>query len=264
MAESTLSAKFKDLTGEVGFELGYGRGADNGDPTWNTEQQNAVTRCTKGALRRVYFCGYQWTFLQPTKTLSLPSGANTIPLPDDVGGLEGNIFITSPTGTLWWSLMIGNIGDVYQHEADYPTSTGRPEYACVEPYRAPTALSSDRQQLHFWPLANTDYTIKVRYYIRPDYLDGSFPYAYGGPEHTETFLAAARAVAELVLDGIADGPMEMHFQRVLEQSKIIDQRLKPQTLGYNGDRSDYKDARYGGLAGRFNQGYIVTFNGQTP
>ena len=53
MAESTLSAAFNDLQGELGFFLGFSRGLAFGETAWDALQQNSITRCTSGRGRGV-------------------------------------------------------------------------------------------------------------------------------------------------------------------------------------------------------------------
>lgn len=260
MAESTLTAAYKDLTGQVGFHLGYGRGADNSETTWDTNQQRTIDQLVRGGLRKFYYCGHDWSFLHPVATFTLASGTKTFPLPEDFGGVEGQATVTLPSGTSasWWCLDIGGIGDVLRAEAQASSTTGTPQCMCVEPIKG-TGAQGQRSQLHYWPTTDQSYTLKVQYYVNPDYLSGQQPYAYGGPEHAETLLAACKATGEIDLDDQRDGPQFQEFTRLLEISKTVDARKKPQTVGYNRDHSDY---RYGeGWPKRRIFEDRVTFNG---
>lgn len=237
MAESTLTAAFKDLTGDVGFFLGHGRGADNGETAWTTSEQAAVDRCVKGGLRNFYFCGYDWSFLRPVATLTLASGAQTLPLPDDFGGIEGQLTVSVSGSSGFFPIPV--TGDVRRHYALNPSATGCPEMACIDPLKTTTGTQGQRFQLFVYPEADQAYTLEFGYYINPDYLNGAFPYAYGGPQHAETLLESCLAVAEKLLDDA----MSVHafeFDKRLAVSMDIDRRQKPQKLGYNGDRSDGK------------------------
>ncbi len=123
------------------------------------------------------------------------------------------------------------------YNARYPSTTGRPLFACIEPIKGTTGTHGQRFQLRVAPTADQSYTLQFQYHISPHYLTGSMPYAYGGPEHSETLLESCLAVAEKILDNKAD----LHateFQRMLKVSQDLDRRKKPQTQGYNGDRSD--------------------------
>lgn len=238
--ESSLSAQFRDLQAEIGFMLGYGRGADFSSTAWTTDQQAAIDRCTKAGLRDVYFCGYEWSFLRPMASLTLDEGASTVQLPDDFGGAEGRLIVTSTTSILWYPLDFVGEGQIYQAFAQQPDRTGRPMMACVEPLKGTQATAGQRFQLHVFPTADASYTLQFTYYILPNYLDGSQPYLYGGAEHSETFLSACLAASERLLDDTA-GPYAAAFAQKLEVSKMLDRRKKPQKLGYNGDRSDARE-----------------------
>ncbi len=208
------------------------------DPTWDSHQQASIDRSCKGGLRKVYNCGYDWSFTKPTIQLQLLNGTAILPLPDDYGGLEGpRIQISGPTGQTWWSIDIVGVGLVYEKQNQYPNTTGRPELCCIEPIKGTAPLHGQRFQLNFFPVADQTYTLKLRYYVLPDYLGGSFPYPLGGAAHAETFLEACLSVAEKILDDASD-IHETEFQKLLAQSQDIDRRNKPQSLGYNGDNSD--------------------------
>src|SRR5438128_10970846 len=106
--ESSLAAAFEDLQADIGFFLGFGRGntAPFSDSAWTTSQQASIDRCTKGGMRKFYFCGYDWSFLKPTASLNLPISTNTIQLPDDFGGFEGYITLFSTTSQVSWPTML--------------------------------------------------------------------------------------------------------------------------------------------------------------
>lgn len=242
--ESTLAAAHQDLMQDVGFFLGWGRGAAANDVVWTTQQQQAIDRCVKGGLRNFYHCGYNWSFLRPVVILGVEEAAQTLPLPDDFGGVEGQITVGLTTGIQWWPVDFGGIGRVYQKYAELPTTTGRPIYCCIEPIKGTTATAGQRFQLRFWPIADDDYQLKFQYYVNPDYLSGAFPYAYGGAQHAETLLESCLALAEKILDNEAT-LHSMLFKEHLAMSQQMDRRNKPQHLGYNGDWSDQKDQRWG-------------------
>ncbi len=236
--ESTLSAAYNDLAGDVGFFLGFSRGLANGETAWDAYQQRSIDRSLKGGLRKVYHCGYDWSFTKPTIQLSLITATTVLPLPDDYGGLEGpRIQISGPTGQTWWALDIVGAGMVYEKQNQYPGTTGRPMLCCIEPIKGTGPQAGQRFQLNFFPTADQTYTLKLRYYVLPDYLGGSFPYPLGGAAHAETFLEACLSVAEKILDDASD-IHEAEFQKLLAQSQDLDRRQKPQSLGYCGDSSD--------------------------
>ncbi len=255
MAESSLAAAYKDLTGDVGHFLGYGRGADNGDTAWTTPQQRNIDRCVKGGLRNFYFSGIEWSFLKPVAALTLAAESQTVELPDDYGGSEGRITVSTSSADSWQPLDFGPIGAVYQKHALYPSTTGWPECCCEEPIKGTGPTQGQRFRLRVWPIADQAYTLKFQYYVLPDYLSGAFPYVYGGAMHAETVLESCLAVAEKILDDQAT-VHAAEFQMRLAVSKDLDARQKPQHLGYNGDRSDMRGSRR-----EWRDWPTVTFNG---
>lgn len=254
--EPTLSLKVSDLQAEVGLFLGWGKGADFGDPAWTSRQEAVIVSVVKSGLRQFYFpepldggASYDWSFLKPVATLALASGATVMPLPDDYGGFEGQITLAADAGQSYWPIELIPIGTIYAQQSRLPSTSGRPLYACEEPLRGAAALQGQRFQLRFWPTADADYSVRFQYYLSPDALTGATPYAYGGSQHAETILESCLAIAEQRVDDAADVHTKK-WQMRLAASVSIDRRNKPQKLGYNGDNSDgwwYSNRRLWGL-----------------
>lgn len=231
--EPTLNIAFTELKKEVAIFLGFG-----GDSAkWSDRQEDGITSCLKGGLRRFYY-DFNWSFLKPVAQMALATATTTIEMPDDFGGIEGRVYTTSSSNNSFPPLDIISVGQIVNAEAQFPSTTGCPQMVCLEQMRGLKKDRSSRQQLHFWPTSDGDYTIKFQYYIEPNYLTGAYPYAYGGPAHAGSLLAACKAYAEANIDDIADGPKEVEYQRALKRSIEVDSRNRAQTLGYNGDNSD--------------------------
>jgi hypothetical protein len=170
-------------------------------------------------------------------------------LPDDYGGLEGQITVAASgsTSLAWYPVDFMPIGRLYQQYAQFPVTTGRPQMCCQEPLKGTSGLLGQQFRLKIWPVADQAYTIQFQYYLNPDALTGAFPYCYGGAQHAETILESCLAIAEERLDDTS----EVHgakFKERLAASISKDRTQKPQKLGYNRDCSDY---RYWGRDGRF-------------
>lgn len=256
MPEPSLSAAFTTLKSDVGDWLGYGRDEDD----WDGEQAEDVEHAIKGGMRKLYYCGYDWSFLRPVASLTLLQGHSTVECPDDFGQPSGRIVVSVSGATFSGELDFGPIGDVYSKFALAPDTTGAPICACVEPIKGTSLTDSQRWRVYVYPAADQDYTLQFPMTINPDYLSGAKPYAYGGPQHAETLLAACRATAELDFNNVAQGPQFVEFMRLLQASKDIDGRQKPTVLGYNRDMSTRRRGRYWDrrdLYGLTN----VTFNG---
>ncbi len=243
MSVPTLDVAFAALKSEVGWFLGYGR--DITDLT--ARELSDVERCVQGGLRSFYDCGYSWSFLKPVVSLALASGANTIALPDDASGIEGDAALVSGSATMypWIRLQFISPGDVMLAENNLPGKTGPPEILCYEPLKGTTATDGQRFQIHVYPTADQAYTIRAQVYINPNYLSTSQQYAYGGAEHAQTLLEACLSEAETLLDD----HMANHaakFQERLKISEDLDRRKKPLKHGLctDGDRDGFLLGRH--------------------
>lgn len=254
--ESTLTLSYADLLGDVGLFLGYGRGATFGDPAWSSQQQAVIDSSVKSGLRQFYFpppmegtsSSYDWSFLKPTASANLASGASTVPLPDDFGGFEGSITISSTSTQLLWPIELVSEGRIRQMYSVTPTTSGRPLYASLQPLKGTTATQGQRFQLYLFPLSDASYTIQFQYYVLADALTAAFPYVYGGMAHAETVREACLMAAEQFLDD-SSTVHAMKFQERLAASISLDRRNKPQKLGYNADYSDRPALTRGDLHG---------------
>jgi hypothetical protein len=265
MAEPTLALKLTDIQAKLGVFAGWGRGTNFGEPAWNTQQQAILDDCTQSGLRRFYWptaaegetTSYDWSFLKPTANLALASGAQTIPLPDDFGGFEGQITVLTTASTSQpWQIQWRSEGEIRRMYSLTPTVTGPTAFAATQPLKGTTGTQSQRFQLFVFPAADQAYTLQVQYYINPDYLDGAFPYAYGGPQHAETVLESCLALLEERIDDQSTVHADA-FSKRLTASISMDRKLKPQQLGYNRDNSDGRhwnrsDSHYWAPAATYN------------
>lgn len=266
--ESSLNLAYNNLTGEVGFFLGYGRGVLNGDVAWNGNQQKTIDSIVASGMRQFYYppvvegMSINWSFLKPTATFTLTVSADSLLLPDDFGGIEGQITILGPNNTTWWPIDICNEGQIRASYSAFPSMTGRPLKASIRPRKGTDSQQSQRFDLFYFPTADTAYTIQFQYYINPDYLSGALPYAYGGPPHAETLLESCLAIAEQRLDDKSpQDPASTHSVKWMERltaSAVYDNKMKAQRLGYNGDNSD---CQYPEGWRRNHYGDTILFNG---
>ena len=94
MAESSLSIGYSELIGNIGKYLGYGYKAY---ADYNADIKAEINRVVQSGVRRVYYppaidpstLSYEWSWLQPTATLSIVSGTADYDLSDDFGRLIG-------------------------------------------------------------------------------------------------------------------------------------------------------------------------------
>lgn len=271
MAESTLNTPLKDLEAEVGYYLGWGRGAAFGEPEWTERQRREVTGCVNRGLRAFYHPAplpgeresYDWSFLRPFTSQTLEGAAQppVILLPDDFGGMEGELRLFE-SGRESLAIRVVPEALVRRKHEELPDTTGRPEACCVQVRRGTGQARSNRYQLLFWPVADQDYTVHFQYYLAPDALTASFPYAYGGPVHAETVLAAVKAAAEQHQLG-ERGIEHEYFVERLRASVSLDRRNKAQHLGYCGDPG-YNRGRPARGGRHWRNQDPITYGGVTP
>lgn len=242
--------KYSDLLGEVGFFLGFGRGAGFGDQAWTSRQQTTLDYVVKGGLRQFYYpppvagerTGYDWSFLKPTVDFTLQQGHREVQLPDDYGGLEGQVTVVATAQTTQpWYIEWENEGRVRQRYSTVPSMIGAPMFVAEQWSKTgPTALGSQKAHLLFFPQADQDYQLQLPYYVNPNYITTQAPYCYGGAQHSETILESCLAIAEQRLDDMS-GVHGAKFNERLAASIAMDRKSKPLRLGYNADRSDRPD-----------------------
>jgi len=267
MPQSSLDLKYEDLASETGHFLGFGRGANEGEKAWTASQTKSIESCIKSGYRKFLLpppvgneTSYNWSFLHPVASLALASGEQTIPLPYDFGGLEGDAILSATSGASRWSaLRIEPEGRLLQSYAAFETApTGPPVSVALQAIKGTTDSRGQRWQLLVYPQADQAYTIQVPYFFVPEALSEPRPYALGGPNHAETILEACLSVAEQRLDDTASVHSALFMER-LAASISLDRRNKPNFLGYNRDRSD---DRRGTRMGRshYNE-FTVTYEG---
>lgn len=236
--ESTLSLTKTQYKQKLGLNMGVGLGLGTAEePTWSARSEYIINDCAESGLRRFYHCGYKWSFLKPYKTLTLKEGESYLDMPDDFGGLEGNIII-SQDGSGYGTVKLKNTEVIERFHNASPTLEGPPTVAALYARKAPADDKDQKFRLRFFPLADEEYTIRFQYYVNPDFFDGTNERAYGGPAHVETILASIMAIKEERYDNMMNGPMSQKFMQLLQASFVIDARFKEQFVGENADNSD--------------------------
>lgn len=259
--ESTLNLPLADLKSDVGFFLGWGRGADKGDRAWNSREEAALAAYISSGLRQFYFpepeegsnSSYDWSFLRPVASITLPDGDNSVRLPEDFGGLIGILTIQGTGSQSFWEIRLTSEEMVRKEFARIPSASGLPLMAAIRPLKGTTKEHSNRFELFIFPTADQDLTVQFQYYLRPDALTVQHPYWYGGVEHAETVLESCLSIAEQR----GDDSMTVHTKKFASRLKAsigMDRKKKPEVAGYNRDRSDLASnwdnysRRYGGIA----------------
>lgn len=239
--------------------MGFGRGSNYSEPAWNTRNQLTITNCVKGGLRMFYFpIDHEWSFMQPTRDLTFLSGADSVQLPDDFMGMQGEVTLVD-SGRISRPIKQSNEQYINDQFANFPDRTGQPEVCAIRWGMAMGVYKSQRANLYIYPKADQDYTIRLQYFLQPDTLSTSFPYAYGGTTHAETIKAACKAIAERDENNVQDGPQYAYFVERMRASVSLDRHNKAQSMGYNGDRG-YNRQRLRSGFGHWLQNNPVTYN----
>ena len=77
MSVSTLAMPKAEYEGEVGYLRGLGKGFKPG-PSWSVMDRQSIQTDVKSGLKRFYYCGHPWSFLQPLATVTLLKGTTTV------------------------------------------------------------------------------------------------------------------------------------------------------------------------------------------
>lgn len=259
MSESALSLKYSDLMAEVGRFLGY-----SGDAaTWPSDKQAEIDRYVQSGVRQFYYppaiegieTGYEWSFLNPTTTISTAIGDQAQDLPDDHGRILGNIHFASSVCTTpivmvseHQMLVLG------QRDAD----RGRPSYATVRYKDGTTADEGQRLEIVWWRIPDAVYALTYRYEAYAGKLSSLRPYPLGGMKHSETIMESCLAVAEQR----ANDEKGLHwgqFVSLLATSIALDRKVGARYFGQMGspEAVSYQDE-----LSRHSNG-LITYKGVT-
>lgn len=183
---------------------------------------------------------------QTAATYSLVHDGN-YDLPDDFGGLEGNLVCESTTNKP--NVIIIGEGRVRSLRQSHASSS-TPCYAAVRPKEQTTMTSGQRFEIMFYPIPDDVYTYSYVKRILPQMLvDAVAPadditYPYGGALHAETLLASCIAIADEQensnqFDGRPTDAKKKVFIERLTASIALDKQMNSvDYFGYNGDRSN--------------------------
>ena len=226
-----------ELYAMIGDFLGWSMGEDFGGREWSAEEKTRLDFYVSSGLSQVYETpsvpehgvppSYPWSFLKPVKDLTLSSGAYTLTLPYDFGGLDGKI-INTTTGANPKEVDVTS--DIRHMRAKHPDTTGSPRMAEIEPIKGVGQERGQRFQLHVWPTADQAYTLQVPYFLIGSALTLEAPYPLGPASMREVYIESCLAIAERRLNN-ASGVHALYFHERLGAAVAKDKRLKPQFVG---------------------------------
>lgn len=233
---TTLALTRADLARHVTRHLGWRR-----DQALN-ETQSADMRDILGRAERMFYDPeplpnerdrHQWTFRKPVARLTTKDGIGDYDLPDDFGGILGDLTWSDDAGTLW-SVPVKQTSDeqIRRMRLNVGVFTAAPLYYAVVP------LPSQGNGLQKWSLLldrSQLGALTFRYSSNPYQMSEDSHYPLGGQPHAETLLAAAIAAADAVLNDDPRGVSYEVFVQHLRSSVSHDRQQGPRNLGYIGD-----------------------------
>lgn len=254
--ESSSSITFADMKTAVGFYLGI----TGDESSWTASELAEVLRDINQGLRMVYTPPilpgqsgpHRWRFMRPTMSLTTVADQGDYAAPDDFGGFHGRASYEPDEGL--WPIDVVDESQI-RAARQAPVSTSRPRYMASRHTAGTDAAAGQRFVILLHPTPDAEYLLTFRYVAIPPVLSADRPYPLGGALHGQMFLDACLAAAEKRIRG-AHGAQYDSFLRSLAASVLLDAGTAPETLGYNGDRSDDRDLRP-----MDNRNIRVTYNG---
>lgn len=251
MSKSSLAIDHAELQARVAYLLHGVRSTAN----LSSDETDNIASIIKSGLRKFYYphivdpnIRHIWSFLRVRLTLPLSSNVNEYELPDDFGGMTGEMhFKLEDQG--YREVVKVNDNKILRLRSRNLSVSSFPMYYAERPEKA-TGTLGQKWILMVWPDPDGNYTLNGRYWVHPQALTSSLDVPYGGLEHSETILEACLAAAEQQIDG-QQGIHTRAFERALQASIQYDQMShRPDTLGVDtpysnaGDEGIRPDGRY--------------------
>lgn len=224
------------LLRELGRQQGWSR--DPGD--WDDRQQADGDDILRRALTQVYYpsplegerTSHTWACLRPITIIQTETGKGDADLPDDFGGMTGDIQYVNNESSRIVKVTPAEILEMRRQADD---TTGYPRYYAITPQRS-EGTRPQRWTLMLHPIPQDNYELKVEYKSDPLNIGDSFPYPLGGQMMADALVASVICVAEEVLSDVHQGPAYATFLQKL-RTAIYQDRQENFTgnLGYNGD-----------------------------
>jgi hypothetical protein len=236
----SLAITYNELQQAIGRYLGYGRtvyGPDDGSQEWAD-----IEDCIKSGLRQFYVPppmqgqpgSHQWSFLRPVTTLVLAAGVGDYNLPNDFGGLHGDL--ANPASELSKPVVVTSESALRALRQSSPQS-GKPKQAAIRP-KATDGAAAQKFEIILWPVPDCQIELTYKYFVLPQTLSNQNPYPYGGQSHSETILESCLAIAEQRLNDTKGIHWEKFMARLSASIQIDRKTSGADFLGYNADRSD--------------------------
>lgn len=245
MPESSLSVAYPDLRVRVAHQMGYGTEHDD----WTARQEADIEMALEDGIRQFYYPpplpaqyarvgadrqAHEWSFLNPTTTLTTEADTREYDAPDDFGALLRDMTFpdTSHRAPIR-EVAESRIRALYNG----PIDSGAPRMVAVRPETTDGTVGQ-RHTFILWPQPDAEYVLTYAYKVLANKLTDANPYPYGGAEHAQTILESCLQKAEEIHDDLPNGPHRDGFFRALAGSISADRKKSPDYFGYNADGSD--------------------------
>ena len=202
-----------------------------------------------------------WTLTTETAATYILYHDGNYDLPDDFGGIEGNITYADESSYKGDIVLVGEgmIRSSRSGSSDSSLSS-YPTMAAVRPKEQTTMTTGQRFEIMLYPTPDAAYVLNYRKVILPQMLvDTTLTHPYGGMIHAETIEASCVAIVEMQ-DNDKRGGKRLwdYFLTRLSASIQADKKICGQEqFGYNSNREDTDDCL------RNNRPCKVTYNGIT-
>ena len=228
MAESTLTIDFAEMKARLGHWLGVGRSGTVFD-----SYEAQLGRLVNDGARRFYG-EYDWSFLKPERTLAIVADTTIYAAPDDLGGVEGPMTFTTTTARpcVVPQLQLQALRYEVQRQ---PALTGPPRFFAIDQVEL-EAVTGQRYTFVIFPTPDQSYTLNYVLHVHPNAMSTATDKAYGGMQHSDTIMAAARLEAAHQVAENMIGEADKAYREALTRSVQYDSnKLRAETFGVAND-----------------------------
>lgn len=238
MAETSLTLTRTILLRHVGRHLGYDRDSAN----WSSNQTSDVNDIVDRGVAQFYnppilpgeAAAHRWTFMRPTAYISTEASVGDYDLPEDFGGMDGDLFYADDTAGIGAICKVSDQRLMSLREGGYET-TGYPRHYAISPVPS-DGDEPQRYTLMLEPVPTVATQLRFTYRSNPSQISSTKPYPLGGQYASDALLQSCLASADTMMN---DDPLGSNYALFMEKLRSAvshdRQEFQPRNLGYNGD-----------------------------
>lgn len=265
--EESFSWALDSITGPSALEPLIGRfiGVGANPATWTHGQQSEIAEIVRSGLRNFLLppiipgerYAHRWSFLRPVLQVQLTANVDTLELPIGFSMMNGPLTYVDNTSLCRPEIEVTAESIVRKNLRSHPC-TGRPEMTAL---RLKRDVTENAYELVFWPTPNDDYLLDLPCKMDPDMYASGATELPGGNDHAQTVLESCLAAAEQMRPELGNHHQQIYMVRLASSISYDLEKHSPDTLGYNGDRSDVSISE---LSLRAHTTPLLTINGNIP